>query len=250
MDYYFYSIMENKLLNQIATEIVMDKVMEDKMKEFEKANQEEPQNDQDNKKNEQQKDNQDDDELFNSDDSEEERIMKREKEKRINSLGVSKGKPQRDRSREKKGVSNKYGQYFEIEESNFLDTLLKNEKVVCHFYHNEFDRCKIMDKHLITIAAEHPETLFVKINAEKSPFFCTRLNIRTLPTVLYSKNGKVYQRQIGFEELEGGDDFKLITLKRKMVLAKIITPRDKHESGEITMKKKGKLFQEESSDEN
>lgn len=238
--------MENKLLNQIATEIVMDKVMEDKMKEFEQANQEEPQNDTANKN----KKPEDDDELFLSDDSEEERIMQREKERRMNSMNVSKGKPQRDRSKEKKGNSDKYGQYSEIEESNFLDTLLKNEKVVCHFYHNDFERCKIMDKHLYTIAAEHPETLFVKIDAEKSPFFCSRLNIRTLPTVLYSKNGKVYQRQIGFDELEGGDEFNTMTLKRKMVLAKIIKPRDKHESGEINMKKKGKLYNDDSSEEN
>ena len=71
----------------------------------------------------------------------------------------------------------KYGQYREIIETEFLDTMLKNKRVVCHFYHNDFERCKIMDKHLIKIASEHPETLFVKINAEKTPFLTLGFNL-------------------------------------------------------------------------
>jgi len=38
-------------------------------------------------------------------------------------------------------------------------------KIIVHFYHNDFLRCKIMDKHLKDIAIEHPECLFVSINA-------------------------------------------------------------------------------------
>lgn len=71
-----------------------------------------------------------------------------------------------------------YGVYNEIFEDQFLDTMLKNKKVVCHFYHTDFERCKIMDKHLKLIAAEHPETLFVKINADKTPFFTVKLSIK------------------------------------------------------------------------
>jgi hypothetical protein len=35
-----------------------------------------------------------------------------------------------------------------------------------------------MDKHLREIAIKHPESLFVKINAEKTPFFTEKLNVR------------------------------------------------------------------------
>lgn len=34
-----------------------------------------------------------------------------------------------------------------------------------------------MDKHLEILAHNHPETLFLKINAEKAPFFCAKLDV-------------------------------------------------------------------------
>ena len=49
---------------------------------------------------------------------------------------------------QKKITIEKYGRYTEIIETEFLDTVLKNDKVVCHFYHKDFERCKIIDKHL------------------------------------------------------------------------------------------------------
>jgi hypothetical protein len=38
---------------------------------------------------------------------------------------------------------------------------------VVHFYHNEFVRCRIMDKHLGAIAKEHPECLMLSLDADK-----------------------------------------------------------------------------------
>jgi len=51
------------------------------------------------------------------------------------------------------------------------------KKCVVHFYHTDFHRCRIMDKHLEILAHNHPETLFLKINAEKAPFFCAKLDV-------------------------------------------------------------------------
>ncbi len=42
---------------------------------------------------------------------------------------------------------------------------------------------QIMDMHLAKLAPLHPETRFVKINAEKSPFICERLRVFMLPTL-------------------------------------------------------------------
>mmetsp|Transcript_29378 Transcript_29378/g.30492 ORF Transcript_29378/g.30492 Transcript_29378/m.30492 type:complete len:240 (+) Transcript_29378:21-740(+) len=231
--------MNNPLLNSIATQVVADKVMEDKMKEFQQAQIEEAKEAQ--PKEDQKNIQEDDDDIFKMDEDEE-KLMQGIREKRLMEKGM---KPKaRDRSREKKPLKYKYGEYREILESEFLDTLLKNEKVVCHFYHDEFEKCKIMDKHLTEIAFEHSETLFVKINAEKSPFFTTKLNIQVLPTVLLSQNGKVFERIIGFEGLEGTEDFNTITLTRKLVLTKMITGKNKNEKGQIKMKKKTKLSHE------
>ena len=133
----------------------------------------------------------------------------------------------------------KYGQYREIIETEFLDTMLKNKRVVCHFYHNDFERCKIMDKHLVKIASEHPETLFVKINAEKTPFFTAKLNIRVLPTVILFVDGKAITRFIGFQDFGMRDDFPTINITRKLVMQKMILPKNKSEKGEINIYKKG-----------
>ena len=47
----------------------------------------------------------------------------------------------------KKIKTEKYGNYTEIIETEFLGIMLNNYKVVCHFYHKDFERCKIIDKH-------------------------------------------------------------------------------------------------------
>ncbi|MFO0515420.1 MAG: thioredoxin domain-containing protein [bacterium] len=238
--------MNNKLLNNIATQIVMDKVMDDKMKDFEKKQEDDTQENQVHDLNKDNQINEDDDDIFKIDEDEQ-KLVQELKEQRLMQQGI---KPkQRDRSVEKKQSKFRYGEYREIEESEFLDTLLKNEKVVCHFYHSEFEKCKIMDKHLIKVSFDHRETLFVKINAEKAPFFCTKLNIQVLPTVIFSKGGKVFERIIGFEGLEGTEDFNTITLLRKLVMAKMIVPKNKNEKGEIKMKKKTKLNSQDSESE-
>lgn len=64
-----------------------------------------------------------------------------------------------------------HGQYIEITEEEFLPTVTKSKFSVVHFYHNDFERCKIVDKHLREIAYKHQETKFVYLNAEKCPFF-------------------------------------------------------------------------------
>lgn len=72
-----------------------------------------------------------------------------------------------------------------------------------HFYHKEFERCKIMDKHLRTISFAHPETQFLYIDAEKAPFFVNKLHIRSLPSVCLFIDGKLKDKIVGFEGFSG-----------------------------------------------
>ena len=207
----------NPLLNQLAFDIVKDKVIEDKtkmyMEEQEKKQKEEI---------EKQKNELDDlDEI----DSEEERIMQQEMEK------LRKTAESKREDLAKKVKTEKYGNYTEIIETEFLDTMLKNDKVVCHFYHKDFERCKIIDKHLQIIAQQHRETLFVKINAEKTPFFTAKLNVRVLPTIILFVKGKSIHRFIGFQDFGMNDDFPTINLARQLVLFKMIQPKTKAEKG-------------------
>ena len=213
----------NPLLNQLAFDIVKDKVIEDKtkmyMEEQEKKQKEEI---------EKQKNELDDlDEI----DSEEERIMQQEMEK------MRKTAESKREDMAKRVKTEKYGNYTEIIETEFLDTMLKNEKVVCHFYHKDFERCKIIDKHLQIIAQQHRETLFVKINAEKTPFFTAKLNVRVLPTIILFVKGKSIHRFIGFQDFGMNDDFPTINLARQLVIFKMIEGKTKAERGEISIRK-------------
>eukprot|EP00878_Enallax_costatus_P022538 GHUV01023912.1.p1 GENE.GHUV01023912.1~~GHUV01023912.1.p1 ORF type:complete len:136 (+),score=18.68 GHUV01023912.1:213-620(+) len=58
-----------------------------------------------------------------------------------------------------------HGTYTEISEGEFLEVVTKTENVVCHFYHKEFERCKIVDKHMAMLAKKYMEARFIKISA-------------------------------------------------------------------------------------
>ena len=214
---------DNPLLNKLAFDIVKDKVIEDKTKDYMQQ--------QEKKQKELEKAQKEIDDLDEVD-SEEERIMQKELEK------MKKTAEGKREAVAKKITKEKYGNYTEIIETEFLDTMLKNDKVVCHFYHKDFERCKIIDKHLTIISREHRETLFVKINAEKTPFFTEKLNVRVLPTIILFVKGKGIHRFIGFQDFGMNDDFPTINLTRQLVLYKMIEPKNKAERGEVSIRMK------------
>ncbi len=62
-----------------------------------------------------------------------------------------------------------HGEVQEITEGEFLEVTTKTDLVVCHFFHRDFERCKIMDKHLAVLARRHFTTRFIKLSAPVSP---------------------------------------------------------------------------------
>ena len=84
---------------------------------------------------------------------------------------------------------------------------MKRVRVVCHFYRSATWRCQVIDRHLGDLAPAHPETRFVRIDAEKSPYLVEKLGVVVLPSVLCIKNGKVVHTIVGFDEFGGADEF-------------------------------------------
>jgi len=119
-------------------------------------------------------------------------------------------------------VSKGHGQYDEIVEAEFLKTVLASKFAVVHFYSDSFERCKIMDKHLKMLATKHVETKFCKINAEKTPFFVEKLAVRTLPSLVFFEDGKAIDRLLGFQGLEGGDDFETRALEERIGVTGVV----------------------------
>lgn len=71
-----------------------------------------------------------------------------------------------------------HGEVTEITEGEFLDAVTKSELVVCHFFHRDFERCKIMDKHLQVLAKKHFKTRFIKLSAPVSRRKAPRMHAR------------------------------------------------------------------------
>lgn len=123
-----------------------------------------------------------------------------------------------------------HGTYEQIEEGKFLEVVTKTEIVVVHFFHKEFERCKIVDKHLKILAEKYFDTKFVKISAPDSPFFVEKLGIRMLPCIIIFHDGVTCDRIVGFEELGSSDDFSTAVFERRLKQARALRKKKKTES--------------------
>ena len=120
-----------------------------------------------------------------------------------------------------------HGTYSEIVEEDFLKSVTDSKHAVCHFYHSDFQRCKIVDKHLAILAKKHVCAKFIKIDAAKCPFFVGKLQIRMLPTIILFTDGIAKDRLTGFEELGNKDDFDTIVMEERISQSGVIPPPPK-----------------------
>ncbi|KAF9965963.1 hypothetical protein BGZ70_003685 [Mortierella alpina] len=113
-----------------------------------------------------------------------------------------------------------HGVYKDItDEKEVMDTTTKTKQCVIHFYHADFRRCMIVDKHLETLAKKHIKTKFVKIKVENAPFLVEKLQVKILPCVIAFVDGVAVDRLTGFEELGNTDNFStgMLELRYKTV---------------------------------
>ncbi|CDW72684.1 phosducin-like protein 3 isoform 1 [Stylonychia lemnae] len=180
-----------------------------------------------------------DDEFF---DDEEEKIMRDIREQRLSQM---KNQYQEKQENLIKG----HGQYTEIKEDEFLANVTKSKFVVCHFYHKDFERCKIVDMHLRNIARNHVEARFLYLNAEQAPFFIKKLQVQVLPTMICFIDGIAVDRIVGFEDLGARDDFPQISLTRRLIRSGVLKPLTKAEKGQINIRRGGNDSEEDSGDD-
>ncbi|THH14882.1 hypothetical protein EW146_g5512 [Bondarzewia mesenterica] len=110
-----------------------------------------------------------------------------------------------------------HGKYTEMsDEKLIIRTSATEPRCVIHFYHSNFRRCEIMDKHLAAIAPKYFHTLFLRVFVESVPFLVEKLGVKTLPCVICFINGVTKDRIIGFEELGNVDSFSTATLDLRL----------------------------------
>ena len=49
-----------------------------------------------------------------------------------------------------------------------MDAVTKADRCVCHFYHRDFERCKLLDKHLAVLCRKYGDTRFIRLSAPVS----------------------------------------------------------------------------------
>lgn len=145
-------------------------------------------------------------------------------------------------ARQKLMRQSEHGTYQEIkDEKALMDITTSTKLCVVHFFKPDFNRCRIMDKHLEvrsdstlviqimlkfspqTLATSHFDTRFLKINVDNAPFLVTKLKVQVLPCVLAFVEGVSKDRILGFEGLgRGTDSFTTPQLEARLLQSGVL----------------------------
>ncbi|BDA51026.1 Thioredoxin domain-containing protein 9 [Coccomyxa sp. Obi] len=115
-----------------------------------------------------------------------------------------------------------HGELQEVQEGDFLEVVTTSPRVVCHFFHRDFERCKIIDKHLTVLARKYFDTRFIKLSAPDAPFFTVKLNVKVLPCVVLFSGGVAVDRTVGFDEFGAKDDFSTESVERRLLRSGVL----------------------------
>ncbi|KDQ64617.1 hypothetical protein JAAARDRAFT_52563 [Jaapia argillacea MUCL 33604] len=111
-----------------------------------------------------------------------------------------------------------HGLYMEIEDEKQVIRISASEpRCVIHFFHRDFRRCQIMDKHLAKLAPKYFDTRFIRVFVENVPWLVERLSIKVLPCVICFVNGVSKDKMVGFEDLGNEDEFQTATLELRLL---------------------------------
>lgn len=86
------------------------------------------------------------------------------------------------------------------------------------------------------ISQKHLEAKFVKIDAEKCPFFVSKLQVQVLPTIICFLDGVAVDRVVGFEDLGGQDEFPTLILSRRLINSGCLKALNRQEKGQMKIK--------------
>ena len=113
-----------------------------------------------------------------------------------------------------------HGSYREITQDDFFNTVVRDkggsDDVVVHFYHKDFEKCKVMDSRLQDLCLTFLSAKFVRIDVEKSPFLVEKLKVSMLPALVLFHNDIAVDRIIGFDEIGSADDIDINRLRSRI----------------------------------
>lgn len=87
----------------------------------------------------------------------------------------------------------------EVNDGNFDDVVLKSDKpVIVDFWAEWCGPCRMVGPIIDEISKEYEgKALVTKCDVDNNPGVASKYNIRNIPTVLFFKDGKIADKQVG-----------------------------------------------------
>ena len=86
-----------------------------------------------------------------------------------------------------------------ITSQNFSEIVENSEKtVILDFWATWCGPCKMIAPIIEEIANERDDITVGKVNVDQEPELCVKFGIVSIPTIIVFKNGKIYNKTVGF----------------------------------------------------
>ncbi|NOR55450.1 MAG: thioredoxin [Sulfurovum sp.] len=87
--------------------------------------------------------------------------------------------------------------YIDLTTKNFSETLDTNEIVIIDFWAEWCGPCKQFAPIFEKVAEDNPDIVFAKVNTEEQQAVATQYGIRSIPTLMVSRDGIILLNQAG-----------------------------------------------------
>ena len=87
----------------------------------------------------------------------------------------------------------------DVNEENFEEVVINSDKpVLVDFWAEWCGPCKMLTPTIDSISEEYSEkSTIVKVNVDEAPAVATKYGIRSIPSLLFFKNGDVVEQKVG-----------------------------------------------------